>query len=68
MNAGLYSMIGQHTAANYIDECVLRASQEPDVLYRILVKMSGEDEESRAELRGFADYLHQMLEARYGNR
>ena len=66
MSLGLYDMIGEHSAANYLDECVFRKTQEPDILFRILIQMSADDEATRAELRGFARYLHSMLEVRYG--
>ena len=66
---GLHEMVGEHTAANYIDECVMRQTAEPDVLFRLIVKMTANDAtDTLAELRGFARYLHTMMEARYGNQ
>ncbi len=49
------------TAENYIDECVLRVTQEKNILFRIVQKMSGDDEKSKAELRGFCDCIHMRL-------
>lgn len=67
--SALHDMSGEHTAANYIDEFVLRKTSEPDILFRIIVKMTATDASgSLDELRGFARYLHSMLEVRYGNR
>jgi hypothetical protein len=59
-----HHLSGQSTAENYIDECVLRPCSEPHMLYRILVKMTGNDMASRAELMGFADCLHSWMRAR----
>ena len=67
MNTGMHDTIGERTAANYLDECVFCKTSEPDILFRILVKMTAEDAKTRAVLQGFARYLHHMLEVRYGN-
>jgi hypothetical protein len=55
---------GQRTAENFIDECVLRARPERDILAAIISKMAGDDEKSKAELIGFCECVHQWMEAK----
>lgn len=55
---------GQITAENFIDECVLRARPEKDILATIISKMAGNDEKSKAELIDFCDCIHQWMESR----
>lgn len=52
---------GHHSAENYIDECVLKPTQEPHILFQILVQMDLTTEEGRAKLMGFTDCLHSWM-------
>ena len=60
-----HHMSGYRNAEKYFDECVFHSIQEEHVLYQILLKMTGDDMASRAELMGFADYIHSCLRDAY---
>ena len=60
---------GQRTAENYVDDCVMRRCDEPNVLSNIVVNLiagCGTAEAASETMNGFCDYLHGLLRAKYG--
>lgn len=52
---------GWRTAENFIDESVMRENSEPDLLARLIEKLTGNDEKSKAELHGFCECIQQWM-------